>query len=321
MKCVRVTTSARLHLGFLDLNGDLGRQFGSIGLAIDAFETHVQLREAPSLRVSGEERERGSRLAVQIADSLGLDVGKELTIARAIPAHAGLGSGTQLALAVGSAFRRCAGLPLDPLGDALMLDRGARSGVGAALFGCGGLVVDAGRGENTTIPPVVARVTFPPDWRLILMLDFGIAGAHGEAERQAFAALSRFRADSAGEICRRTLMQILPGAAEQDFKAFGEGVSKVQAILGDHFAPAQGGGRFTSAAVGHAAERLEALGARGIGQSSWGPTGFAFATDPDQAEFFARRARAECESGVEFRICKALDRGANIREEQDSSNL
>ena len=41
MKGVQVTTAARLHLGFLDLAGDLGRRFGSIGLAIDAFETRV----------------------------------------------------------------------------------------------------------------------------------------------------------------------------------------------------------------------------------------------------------------------------------------
>jgi beta-ribofuranosylaminobenzene 5'-phosphate synthase len=320
LKCVRVTTSARLHLGFLDLNGALGRRFGSIGLAVDAFETCVQLREAPSLRVLGEERERGSRLAVRIGDSLGVDVAKELTIVRAIPAHAGLGSGTQLAISLASAFRRYAGLPLDPLGDAHLLERGARSGVGAALFERGGLVVDAGRGTGTTIPPVVARVTFPPDWRALLMLDSRIEGAHGEAEGRAFAALPPFPGDSASEICRLTLMQILPGAAEQDFAAFGEGVSRVQAIVGVHFAPAQGGGRFTSAAVGHAAKRLEGQGARGIGQSSWGPTGFAFATDPDHAEFLARRARAECESGVEFKICKALDRGADICEEQVVSN-
>ena len=32
---VKVTANARLHLGFLDLNGDLGRKFGSIGLCLD----------------------------------------------------------------------------------------------------------------------------------------------------------------------------------------------------------------------------------------------------------------------------------------------
>ena len=42
VKRVRVITSARLHLGFLDLNGDLGRRFGSIGLSIDAFETSIR---------------------------------------------------------------------------------------------------------------------------------------------------------------------------------------------------------------------------------------------------------------------------------------
>ena len=161
MKGVRVTTAARLHLGFLDFNGDLGRRFGSIGLAIDAFETCVQLHEALRFEVAGAERERGARLALRAAERLGLDPAKSLNIASAIPAHAGLGSGTQLAIAIASAFRRLAGLPLDPLGDARLLDRGARSGVGAALFERGGLVVDAGRGPNSEMPPVVARVALP----------------------------------------------------------------------------------------------------------------------------------------------------------------
>jgi predicted sugar kinase len=115
-------------------------------------------------------------------------------------------------------------------------------------------------------------------------------------------------------------MQILPGAAEQDLSAFGDGIAAIQTILGDHFAPAQGGGRFTSAAVGRAAERLKGAGAHGVGQSSWGPTGFAFARDPDEAEFLARRARTECGTGVEIKVCKALDRGAEIREENAGAN-
>jgi beta-ribofuranosylaminobenzene 5'-phosphate synthase len=131
--------------------------------------------------------------------------------------------------------------------------------------------------------------------------------------------LPRFTADAASEICRRTLMQILPGAAEQDLGAFGDGVARVQKIVGDHFAPAQGGDRFTSAPVGRVARRLKALGAHGIGQSSWGPTAFAFASDPDHAEFIARRARAETESGVEIKICGARDHGAEIYEEEDAS--
>ena len=319
MKGVQVTTAARLHLGFLDLAGDLGREFGSIGLAIDAFETRVQLREAPRFEVLGEERERGARLGGRIAESLGLDTGKKLIISNAIPAHAGLGSGTQLALAIAAAFRRFAGLPLNSREDARLLDRGARSGVGVALFDRGGLAVDAGRGADTEVPPVVAWVNFPQDWRVLLMLDPRVEGAHGEAEMRAFGQLPHFTADAASEICRRTLMQILPGAAEKDLTTFGDGVTRVQKILGDYFAPAQGGGRFTSVAVGRVAELLKALGAHGIGQSSWGPTGFAFASDPDHAEFIARRVRTESKLGVEIRVCGARDHGAEIYEEEDTS--
>ena len=314
MKGVQVTTAARLHLGFLDLTGDLGRRFGSIGLAIDAFETCVELREASRFETAGEDRERAAHLAVRIAESLGLDARIMLTVSKAIPAHAGFGSGTQLALAIASALRRFAGLPIDVRADARLLDRGVRSGVGAALFERGGLAVDAGRGSNTDIPPVVARVDFPDDWRVILILDPYMEGAHGEAEKRAFAGLPCLPAEASNEICRRALMQILPGAAEWDLAAFGEGVTKVQEIVGDHFAPAQGGGRFASAAVGSAAARLKALGARGIGQSSWGPTGFAFASDSEEAEYLVRQVKAECEPAVDIRICNAQARGAEIRQ-------
>ena len=39
---VRVVAPARLHLGFLDLNGGLGRMFGSIGLAVDVTNQILQ---------------------------------------------------------------------------------------------------------------------------------------------------------------------------------------------------------------------------------------------------------------------------------------
>jgi len=311
LKNVRVTAAARLHLGFLDLNGGLGRRFGSIGLAVDGFATEVSIRESRSFGAFGEQRRRAAALALRFAASLGLDTAMELTVARAIPAHAGLGSGTQLALSVASAIRSFAGLPIDVRADARLLDRAERSGAGAALFEQGGFVVDAGRGPNTELPPVVARLDFPTDWRIVVILDRRIEGVHGEAERDAFASLPPLAAGLAADICRLTLMQILPGVAEQDIDSFGAGVERVQEIVGDHFAPAQGG-RFASPAVRRVAERLKACGARGVGQSSWGPTGFAFAADDNEAEFLIREARADCEGGVEIKACKARNRGAEI---------
>ena len=312
MRSVEVATAARLHLGFLDLNGGLGRRFGSIGLSIDAFETRVEAAAGGAFQTLGYERARSAALARRVAERLRLDLSGTVTVVSAIPAHSGLGSGTQLALAIASALRRLHGVGNDAIEDARILDRGRRSGAGAALFARGGFVVDVGRGPLTDVPPVVTRLSFPEQWRIVLIVDPAVEGVHGEDERRAFAALPAMSAQSAGEICRRTLMQVLPGVAELDLDAFGEGVAAIQAILGDHFAPAQGGGRFTSVEVGRVAEHLRASGARGVGQSSWGPTAFAFAADSDEAEFFASQAREAAGANVSVRICAACNRGAAI---------
>jgi beta-RFAP synthase len=308
---MRVCAGARLHLGFLDLNGDLGRRFGSLGLAIDGFETRIEMRGSPRLSVAGAEPERIAALVRRFAEAHRLPAEVEVTAASAIPAHAGLGSGTQLALAVARAFRGVHGLAPDMLADAGALMRGARSGIGVALFERGGFVLDAGRGLATNLPPVISHLPFPAEWRVVLLLDAQAAGAHGEAEGAAFAALGGFPAEAAAEICRRALMQVLPGVAEADFRAFGEGLSAIQRRLGDHFAPAQGGGRFTSVAVGEVAAALGRAGALGVGQSSWGPTGFVFARDPDEAAHWAALAAEAGRGQVEIRIHAARARGAD----------
>lgn len=311
-RAVRVVAPARLHLGFLDLHGGLGRRFGSLGVSVAAFATQVRIEACDRFETQGDERDRAAALAHRLAGRLGLDPRARVTVAQAIPAHAGLGSGTQLAMALGAALRRFHGLPLDPAQDALALERGARSGVGAALFSSGGFVVDAGRGRDTLLPPVMARFEFPSDWRVLILHDPARQGVHGEEEREAFAALPPFPAAATAEICRRTLMQAMPAVVERDLAAFGEAITAIQGLVGDHFAPAQGGGRFTSPAVRDVAARLEALGAVGIGQSSWGPTGFAFA--PDEASARAMAARAGATQGVRILVSAALNRGAEIHD-------
>ncbi len=308
---VRVRTGARLHLGFLDLAGDLGRRFGSFGLAIDGFETRIDIRRADRFAATGAEPARVERLVRMLRERFNLTGEVAVDVASAIPAHAGLGSGTQLALALALAFRRLNGLAPDADADAAALLRGARSGLGVALFAEGGFMLDAGRGPATDLPPIVSRLTFPPDWRVLLLIDAERDGAHGEAEAAAFAALPAFAAEGAGDICRRALMQVLPGVAEADFAAFAEGLSAIQRRLGDHFAPAQGGGRFTSPRVGEIADVLERAGARGIGQSSWGPTGFVFARDPDEAAHWLALAERQVRGRVRARIHAARARGAD----------
>jgi beta-ribofuranosylaminobenzene 5'-phosphate synthase len=308
---VDVSCGARLHLGFFDLNGGLGRRFGSLGLALEQPCTRLCLSRAAATRVEGAEQARAARYLASLVEHLALPDAHELLIETAMPAHAGLGSGTQLALAIAAAVRRLHGLPDDRRADAALLGRGARSGVGIGLFATGGLVADGGRGPAGAVPPVLARLAVPEAWRVLLLLDPARAGFSGSAERDAFAALPTMPEATAAAICRLVLMGVLPAAAEADLAAFGQALTSVQALLGEHFARAQGGA-FSSPRVGAAVARLGALGATGLGQSSWGPTGFAFAADPDQARWLTGRLAAD---DLTVLICGARNRGATIRSE------
>jgi beta-RFAP synthase len=309
---VTIGCGARLHLGFLDLNFGLGRRFGSIGLALEAPQTRLELRRAATAHLRGPEAARAGRYLAAITAELGLAGAHAILIEAAMPAHAGLGSGTQLALAVATAVRRLHGLAPALRADAALLGRGARSGIGIALFASGGLVLDGGRGAADAPPPLLARLDVPAAWRVLLLLDPDRAGVSGAAERDAFAALAPMPAATAACLCRLVLMQMLPALAEGDIAGFGAAVTRLQQAVGDHFAPAQGG-RFLSPRVGAALARLAALGAVGIGQSSWGPTGFAFAPDAEAAEWLRRRLAAE--PGMpEAMICRARNRGADVTE-------
>ncbi|MGJ0397544.1 MAG: beta-ribofuranosylaminobenzene 5'-phosphate synthase family protein [Methylocystis sp.] len=310
---VSVAASARLHLGFLDMNGGLGRKFGGVGLALDAPATRLTLTRADKNGVEGPESDRAAALLERAQEALGVAGRHRLTIEQAIPAHAGLGSGTQLALAVSAALRRLEDLPHDPTADAALMARGARSGLGAGLFQSGGVVVDGGRGPHTTTPPVVARAEFPDAWRVLLICDPEDIGLHGADERDAFAELPPFDAATSGEVCRLVLMQILPALAEKELAPFGAAVTRIQALVGDHFAPAQGGRRFTSAKVEAAVARLLADGATGGGQTSWGPTGFVFVdSDASARRLLGRHGAQARQEGLDISIHRGLNRGARI---------
>ena len=310
---VRVVAPARLHLGFLDLNGSLGRLFGSIGLAIDTPRTELVLKRARAFKGEGPDHHRAIDVLRRFAEVFSLDTAYDVKITSAIPAHAGLGSGTQLALATGAALMELEGLTYSPARLGEIVDRGARSAIGMAAFEQGGFIVDGGRGAIDRAPPILVRTDFPEAWRALLVMDARTAGVHGEDEAKAFAALPPLPDAAAAIVCRLVLMQLVPGLMEADIEAFGRALTDIQAIVGGHFAAAQGGSPWTSPAVGRVIEALRNGGAYGIGQSSWGPTGFAFAPSKEIADRLydssIELARAE---GLEILIAAGRNRGASI---------
>ncbi|MDH4050252.1 MAG: beta-ribofuranosylaminobenzene 5'-phosphate synthase [Rubrivivax sp.] len=330
-QALTVCASGRLHLGFLDPAGTLGRPFGSLGLAIDGFETVVELAAAHVDAVTAETAPAQSELGRAFAylerlrERTGCRQALRLRLVRVLPAHAGFGSGTQLALAIGRAFARWHGLDIDSATLAGWLGRGLRSGVGIAGFDRGGLLLDGGPGADGVAAPVLSRIEFPEAWRIIVAQDLGLRGLSGSREKQAIATLAPLPKASAAEICHQVLMRVLPGAAEADFLAFAAGVVRVQQVLGEHFAPAQGGAPFTSAAVGQLLQWIaEAHRGRpyddgaphgaAIGQSSWGPTGFAILPSQAAAQAAVRSARDAglVSAGLRLDIVRGRNHGAAL---------
>jgi predicted sugar kinase len=115
-------------------------------------------------------------------------------------------------------------------------------------------------------------------------------------------------------------MQALPALAERDIQKFGSAIGELQRVTGDYFAPAQGG-RFASPAVAEALAWFESRGIAGVGQSSWGPTGFAIVDAESRANELVRDARARWgEAGpLQFMGCGGRNRGADIQDIQSVS--
>lgn len=319
---VSVRAPGRLHLGFVDPSGTLGRRFGSIGLVVDHFETELELGPAPRDELLADtpaaraELDRAAAHLARLRELSGRHAPLALRLRKVLPAHAGFGSGTQLALAVGRAFARGHGLEIDTPTLARWLGRGLRSGIGIAGFDAGGLLLDGGPGRDGRPAALLSRVELPPAWRVIVVLDPGSRGLSGEQERAAIATLPPLPQAAAADICHQLLMRVLPGAALDDFAAFAPGLNRVQQLLGDHFAPAQSGSAWTSESVGrlmrwwgeHAADEAA------IGQSSWGPTGFAIVPSAEVAQRLidAARAAGVVDPGLELRVVIARRRGAQV---------
>jgi beta-ribofuranosylaminobenzene 5'-phosphate synthase len=106
----------------------------------------------------------------------------------------------------------------------------------------------------------------------------------------------------------------LPGAAGAEFEPFAAGVSHIQRLLGDHFAPVQQGRRFTSAAVAGLMDWIGAHAFAGIGQSSWGPAGFAIVRSAEDARRALASARAAgvLDAALEVSVTTARNRGASV---------
>lgn len=318
---IEVSTSGRLHMGFFDLHGGLGRKFGSIGLSLAEPNLVLSAKSSKLLNVSAADTVPASvtarvyKVARQILDAMNVSGAVDINISESVPEHSGLGSGTQMALATGAVINYLYQLNLNTMQLAALTGRGRRSGVGISAFDYGGLLIDGGRvvsATHATPPPMLARYDFPEEWAILLIFDTSEPGIHGEQEKIAFNELPTFSESLAAHLCRHVLMQAMPALVERDLTAFGQSIQVLQQHVGDYFLPVQGG-RYASRLVSAVLERLEAMGAPCFGQSSWGPTGFAIFANQHEAELHLQQLKTSfTDHALSWKICSACNHGAKF---------
>jgi beta-RFAP synthase len=331
---IRVDAPSRLHFGMLSCTSAASwpsleegvvlpaRQFGGVGLMVERPGVHVRVQPAGDWSAHGPLAERALAIARQFVHTLPPSVVQphEIHIDSAAPEHAGLGTGTQLGLAVSHALALSLGQELDAPELARRIGRGQRSALGVHGFAQGGFLVEAGKKRGGTISPLVARAELPAAWRVVLIIPAERPGLHGPDENQAIARLmgQNVPLDLTDTLARLVLLGMLPALAEQDLQAFGEALYDFNVLVGEVFSLVQKG-RYSSPLAAEIVSFVRQQGVRGAGQSSWGPALFAIAADEDRGQDLARKLRARFHLADNAVMCVPASRhGAHVERPQEA---
>lgn len=313
---VRVSAPSRLHFGLMSLGHRAGRKYGGVGLMIDAPGVRLRARRADRFRVVGALRERVEVFAGRFAKAVNASgPGQvEIDVESAPPDHVGLGTGTQLGLAVAAALNVFHETPFESVTElARSVGRGRRSAVGVHGFAEGGFLVEFGRRWRDRIAPLEYRVATPNAWRFVLVRPRRHEGLSGTVEERAFAALPEMSSEMTRALQTEVQERMVPAIGREDFAAFGESLYRYGAMAGKAFAPSQGGS-FASAELEALVKRIRSWGFAGVAQSSWGPTLAVVVRDDGEAGALIDRVRTEVGADDLYAVdvARPQNRGATI---------
>ncbi len=313
---IQVVTPSRLHITLIDLNGALGRVDGGVGLTLDYPSIRINAKKDAQLSVSGttEFAERITSAASAVLTQYSIN-GVAIDVVQEYPSHVGLGSGTQVALAVGTAISELYDLNLNPTTIAKLTGRGGTSGIGVAAYELGGFLVDGGhKGKTEFLPssasgkfgpgPIIARHDFP-DWDIVLAIP-NLRGASDKHEIDVFKKQCPLPLNEIQELCHVILMEMLPAVVERDIESFGRSINRVQTI----------GFKRRELELQpfctHLVQFMRENGAIGAGMSSFGPVVYGI-TDRKQLQKTVQSYLNDSIGG-KVRIVKAQNTGAYIQE-------
>jgi beta-ribofuranosylaminobenzene 5'-phosphate synthase len=324
---VVIRTPSRIHVSLIDMHGGSGRVDGGVGITLDEPSILLEAELSTEIAVQGGDpviRDRIQAIAAEVLRNIGDGGGIRFTVRNYFPSHVGLGSGSQLALAVARAVTELHGRNMTVPELARLVGRGGTSGIGTASFDQGGFILDGGHRFGTgceksdfrpsassrgvSPPPVLSRHEFPRDWKILLAIPAIPEGASGKAEFDIFRDHCPVPLPEVRELCHEIMMRMLPGIVERDLDLFGSSINAVQSL---GFKRVELG--LQPLEVPALLEVLRGAGAAGAGLSSFGPAVYAIGdTDMQTVEHAARSYMKESAGGTTL-ICQGRNSGATVR--------
>ncbi len=319
---VIIETPARIHMTLTDLCGAGGRVDGGVGIALDKPNIVVEGEISRDLFVDGEQADRALDAAKKVISRFGLG-GARISVRSCYRTHVGLGSGTQLAVAVGKAICELYGHKASVREIASAVNRGGTSGIGVAAFEMGGFIIDGGHtfgpgkekcdfrpssaSSGVRPPPVIARHDFPEDWQILLAVPNIEKGAYGQREIDIFREYCPVPLAEVQELCYQIMVRMMPSVIEGDLDTFGNAVNRIQQL----------GFKRVEVELQHPLVRrlmseMVAAGAACAGLSSFGPTVYAI-TDSNIRDIESAAREVMGEIGGELVITRSRNQGARIR--------
>ena len=332
MTSLRITTPCRIHLSLIDENGYTGRVDGGIGLMLD--RPNVVFEASNNAEEFQIEANRYYRESIEVINEIASKVFKTFNISnknfhfnlkRYFPSHVGLGSKTQLSLAIISAITKLKNIDhLSTEHLTQLVDRGGTSGIGWRGFETGGFILDGGHdygfgkeketflpsSATTSINPAltISRHNIPENWRFVLVIPDVKKGAYGDEEVRVFQNYAPIPQKEVNEVSHQIIMKIIPGIIKSDLECFGEGLKRIQNI----------GFKKIEIELQHEIVKnfltfFDEYGLKAYGMSSFGPSVIGIVESDTEAEVLLKEIQKKQKNGGDhIYICKPNNTGAKM---------
>jgi len=325
-----IKTPSRLHITLIDLNGSIGRIDGGVGLTTEnpSFILQSEIQDSGieinfenkfyDKKIKDEYRDKIENAAKKMIKFLKIQNGYKFLVKETYPPHSGLGSGTQISLAVGKSILNLNNMNMKSSQVAKIVGRGGTSGIGVIAFDYGGLIIDGGHkinekpdflpssASNASPAPLIARYDFPEEWKIIIAIPNVPAGASGSKEVNIFQSYCPIPLAEVQKLSHIMLMKMMPAIVEEDINSFGDSINQIQNV-GFKKIELQ----LQHPLVHDLIKNMDLAGACGVGMSSFGPTVYAF-TDNNLKQISRSAKDTMKEIGGKVVITKAQNNGANI---------